>query len=445
MTVHAGHGRGGGHEHALDLVGGQTRARGEQERHGARGDGRRLRRAGAPDVARRHQRLGVGGLDGRAGRAEGDHRAAGRHQVRLGQTRGGGAARGPAGHVVVGGVGVALVVERSDGDDQRVVARLGDRAGRGAAVAGGDDHDDALGPQALHGVVDRVDRRGLRRGDAPRQVQHADAVLLLVGGDPVHRLQDRRDVDDTVAPGDLDGDDVGSGGDTGVRTAGAGGGGGAVPGDQARHDGPVAVGVDQARLAREVRSVHQASLEVRQRRHAGVEDGDADALAVVAARPARHGLHRLGEGRGGARLVPGVVHEATLAVGRHGPDLRGVGEAAQLRGGDDRRDAVHQRQCAQDPAARGPDRVGHAGAAGHDDAGVGAGQRQTGVEDPRRGHRCRRPARSRRQRGHDGDGLGEHRQEQCDQDGSGAAGMERGRGCHVGPPGVASPARSSGV
>ena len=119
------------------------------------------------------------------------------------------------------GSGVPTLVGGADGDHVRVVARrVGDRVGRIAAVARGDDDDDPGVPGVLDGRVDRVVEVGRGRVRAHRDVHDADAELVLVVD---HVLERRDDVDHrrfVVVIGDLQRDHVGLGSDADVGAVG---------------------------------------------------------------------------------------------------------------------------------------------------------------------------------------------------------------------------------
>ncbi len=378
---------GGAEQQRLDLVGAQLGTLGEQEGDEPRRDRRGLRGARTPDVAGLHQGARVAALDGRAEGPAGHQAATRCDQVGLVRALGGRAPRGPGGDAVVGRRRRAVVVVGADGQHDGVVARLGDRPGLGAVVAGGDHDDDALVPQPAHGVVQRVDGGVLGGVGAPGQVEDPDAVLVGVGGDPVHGLQQGRDVGDAVLARHLDRHDVGGGGDAGVGAAGATGAVHARAGDEAGHHGAVAEAVDDGALARQVRAVDDPPVEVGHLGDARVDDGDADPGAEVPAAPGLGGAGGGGEGGGRAGLVVLDGREPDPAVGADGGDGGVGGEGVDGVGVQGGGHPVDQGELGGDAAAEGDDGAPDLGGSGAvpalDDHGDGPGRRrgQRGVDD----------------------------------------------------------------
>jgi hypothetical protein len=107
------------------------------------------------------------------------------------------------GEAVVGVRRGAPVVHRTDGEDPRVVTGLGDRPCARAAVAGGDDDDDAGVPRPLHRVVERVDPPRLPRVGAEGEVEDADPVAVPVLHGPLDGGEDLADVEDPSRPATL--------------------------------------------------------------------------------------------------------------------------------------------------------------------------------------------------------------------------------------------------
>ena len=146
------------------------------------------------------------------------------------------------GDAVIGGAARLPGVDSPNGDHIRIVAGGENAAGAEVAlVAGGAYHDDPGLPGGFHGQ-----RHGVLLGrtghvTADRDVEHTDAVLILVGDRP----SDRRDHIGRAALAEpvqhLDGDDVGLRGDAAelCRRVAAQVGwrrGGAIAGDQARDE-----------------------------------------------------------------------------------------------------------------------------------------------------------------------------------------------------------------
>jgi len=87
-------------------------------------------------------------------------------------------------------IGGAVRVERADGDDERVVAGRGlhrHRRARAVVPHRGDD-DDTVEPEALDGRVERVVHEARGPAAAHREVGDANVVEILVGEDPVDRV-----------------------------------------------------------------------------------------------------------------------------------------------------------------------------------------------------------------------------------------------------------------
>ena len=121
------------------------------------------------------------------GGARGHDAVAGRHQVGLGdEVEGRRPARGVGRDLVVFDVRSARVVRRADGDHLGRVARAGDGdVAVTAAVARGADHHDAGVPQLLDRLHQGIDAGGLVHRVPQGDVDHADAVLVLVIEDPL--------------------------------------------------------------------------------------------------------------------------------------------------------------------------------------------------------------------------------------------------------------------
>ena len=115
-----------------------------------------------------------------------------RPDVGLREAVGGVAVRRPRGDRVIGRIGGLVLVHRADRDDERVVARSRrhvDRAAR-PEVAGRRDDGHAREPEPLNGLVERVVLEARRGRARHRDVDHLDAVRVLVGENPVARRDD---------------------------------------------------------------------------------------------------------------------------------------------------------------------------------------------------------------------------------------------------------------
>ena len=293
-----------------------------------------------------------------AGSSQADDVCAGRGDV--GRPVGVASGRPVGGDETVGGR-----LQPTDGDDGRVPGRGVDAARRCAVVAGGGDDDDAGRPGARHRVVERGGGLGALFAGVDRDREHADVEAIGVRDHPVDAAHDLGDGDITVPVGDLDRDDARVGGDTeeivgcGVARVGAR----RPAGDDAGEVRPVAVGVDVPRrciglLGAEVGSGDDPFGQRPDRRDAGVDDGDVDALAGDTDVPELAGAdlvdHR-GQraerrlGRGVRRRAVVELDERRRTHGDHGDD---GGDQHERGTGRDRAEiVVAPRRRPPDPTA----------------------------------------------------------------------------------------------
>ena len=292
---------------------------------------------------------------------------------------------------VVGGPDRARRIVGADCEQHRVVRRVGQARDRGAVVAAGGDHDDAVLPGGLGGVGQRVDVVALAGVGAVAEVEHPHVQTAVVGvlDDPVDGGDDLADVRRTVTGTDLDADHPCVRGDAdealaAVRDVRPAGGLGGVPADHdRRHVRAVAerVVLGQCRVLGvkgQVGSVDDvATGQPGHRRDTGVDHGDVDARTGVAVGPrglrADHLADQVERAGIGRRVVAqGRRHagEMTGDVGGHRAHARHRAEQGQRPGGhagddpvDDRQLLGHRPTCGAD----GPlDRRCCARPAGHD-------------------------------------------------------------------------------
>ena len=170
----------------LDLVGGQQRVPLQHERYDARRHGGRLRGARHDEPLGAVVKLWMGDRDRRVAPHLAQRVTARRHDVRLHEPLSGRPGRRERREPVIRRVVRRVAVgHRPHRDHIRHVAGDADRHRVRPAVAGRRHHDDARLPGTHDGLVQRVVpvvRPGRR---AERQVQHPDAVGVLVGHDPV--------------------------------------------------------------------------------------------------------------------------------------------------------------------------------------------------------------------------------------------------------------------
>ena len=167
----------------------------------------------------------------------------------------------------------ALVVDRADGERERVVAGgVGGRVRGGAAVAGGGDDEDAVEVGRLDRGVERVGPVGLGDRRRQREVDDADVELVLVVDGELQAVDRVEDRPAALVVGRLDRDQVRARGDADVLAPGrvADVAAAAVAGDDARDVRAVAVGV-RGRLGVRVRHHRgdDARLPVLRRRSPG--------------------------------------------------------------------------------------------------------------------------------------------------------------------------------
>ncbi len=350
-----GVGRAG--DQLLDLVGVEVALPEQGSRRSGRHGGREGR-AGADAVARRQGVAALGPRGRTAGGQDRDHAAAGSDQVGLGHPLRGRPAGGPGRHGVVGTSARTAFREPADRQQQRVEAWRADRA-LGAAVAGGHDHDDAPHPELLQRPRERVELVGQRAAGGQREVDHVD---LRVGGHGLQAQEDAHEAGAAVVPGHPDVEHLRCRCDTGVPAPGRG----AAPGDQAGHEGPVAVPVAGA-LPGDV-DVREAPGEVGDVGDAGVDHGHLHAPPVPHAGGGgcRGQAERLADGgRRPTRI--GRSGQAQRPIGNHD-----VGRREHRVAGEVGADPAHERQPVENGSPGGLHRGRDTGQAGlprgHDDA-----------------------------------------------------------------------------
>jgi hypothetical protein len=282
-------GLGRAHERSLDLVGRQLGAGLDQQRCERRHDRGALRRTG-PDESLLVDVAGVGvvAVGVAAGRPQ-------RHHVRAGCSEIGAAVgvadRGPLGCDVA----LGRVLHATHRDHERIARREAETAGGRPVVAGRRDHHDPGRPRALHrrreharavvGLLARVER----------EAQHTDAQLACVRDDPLDAGDHARRRDRSVGAGDLHGDDLRVGRETGEA------GRLVAPGDDAREVRAVTVAIcepgDRVRaVGTDVDHGRHHTAERSDRRHTGVEHGDTHTPPGESERP---GAGRADLGRDG--------------------------------------------------------------------------------------------------------------------------------------------------
>ncbi len=244
--------------------------------------------------------LGAGGVDGDAGGGEvGLEPAASRQWSDAGE---------PGESV--------LFVHGADG--QRAFGVAGGADGH-SVVAGGDDEERVvLRGEVLHRQGHRVEDIGTRRV-AEAHVDHVGAGF----GGPLHAGDDPGVVADASVVEDFADDQVGCGGDAGVVAVGGGAGAGDDRGDVGAVSlwvGDVFVGDEADAVLDQVGEVGVGVVD------AGVEDGDGDAVAVVAGFPGFGGAD-LGDavGEGGVYLAVEPELRAAAAAFRAGLTGAGIG------------------------------------------------------------------------------------------------------------------------
>src|SRR3954453_1550847 len=146
---------GGARQQGLHLVRREIRALREQQRRGAGDDRSRLRRAGAAEEPLTGTPARVVRVQVRPGGPQADHGLARSDHVGVARPVAG---VGPAGDLVIVDARGAVGVVTADGDDVRVVGRVGQLPLR-AAVARRDYDHDAVAPRLLGGEGQRVEDR----------------------------------------------------------------------------------------------------------------------------------------------------------------------------------------------------------------------------------------------------------------------------------------------
>ena len=332
----AGAVRRAGHQ-GLDLVGPQVGALPEEDGGSARDQGGREAGARAADVLVVDDGLRVGQVHGAARRAQRDQRVAGGDQVGLGHALRRRPATREGRHDVVPARRRRPVIQRTDGQQDRVHAGGGDRAPAAVAVvAARDDHDHAVRPEPVQGDGERVELVGQRAARAHREV---DDVHAARAGD-LQPAQHRHQVGPAVVVGNPHVQHPGAGGHAGVPALRAA----AVASRGPRDERAVAVSVEARAVegAADVR-VLDAARQVDVLVHAGVDDRDGDAGALRRGRA---------EVEGGAYGLRAPVRGRVAAGGLH----RDVRRDEEVRGqhgagGQPGADTVDQGESVADRAA----------------------------------------------------------------------------------------------
>ena len=151
-------------------------------------DRRGERRSRQLDVAGRDYVVGLLHRERRRRRNRAHHVAAGRRQLRLREAVFRVAVRRPRRGRVVADGELSTEVDGADGHHERIVTRCVENAARPcrvAVVACGRDDEDAVEPELLDRVVERVVVEVVLRGGVEREVSDADIELRLVGEDVV--------------------------------------------------------------------------------------------------------------------------------------------------------------------------------------------------------------------------------------------------------------------
>ena len=252
----------GRHQRALDLVRRPVGMLREQHR-GRAGDHRRRERrpaqlhvAGRDDVIRPLER------EHAVRRDRPDQVAAGSGEVGLREAVRRVAPCRPRCDDVVRGRGRRPDVGRADGDHERIVARRERHAALlavGRVVPRGSHDRDAVEPQLLDRLIERVEEEARAPGGMEREVGDANVVLRLVLEDPVAGGNDVGHGRLALVVHDVDGEQVRGRRDTGVARRSAG--------CDAGDERAVAVAVARRvrRQARQVDLAEQAAAEVRPR------------------------------------------------------------------------------------------------------------------------------------------------------------------------------------
>ena len=238
---------------------------------------------------------------------------AGRDDVRLGEAVLGHTIAGEARQRIVGRRGCALVVGRPNRDHIRIVRRRIERA-VGPAVASRHDHDEAFQPGILNGGIDRTCAVALLHRRLQREIEHADAIGVLIDDRPENGVHDgggRRAAGAVVDP---EVDDAGLRCHADVLSQACR----AIPGDDPGDRGAVAVRVIRAGDVRiEVMVREDAIPQVRVWRDATVDDGDPDPLSGGRRHriaPGHHRIHHCRVGCRQRRWVEGGIAEPDGSV-----------------------------------------------------------------------------------------------------------------------------------
>ena len=268
----------------------------QQQGGGGRGHGGGLARPGSAEEAAPDDGARVVRVDRRARHPQSEDMHARCDQV---DVPGSGAVAGERRDRVVGGPDGAGRIVGADSEQHRVVRRVGQARDRGAVVAAGGDHDNAVLPGGFGGEGQRVDVVALPGVGAVAEVEHPHVEPAVVGvlDDPVDRGDDLTDVRRTVTGTDLDADHPRVGGDAdealaAVRDVRPAGGLDGVPADHdRRHVGAMAEHVVLRQCSvlgveGQVGPIDDVAVgQPGHRRDAGVDHGDVDARTGVAAGP----------------------------------------------------------------------------------------------------------------------------------------------------------------
>src|SRR6185295_3680645 len=227
----------------------------------------------------------------------------------------------------------------------------------GVAVVAGGGHDHYAGvPDPLDGNVDRVAAVAVDRIDGQRQVDDPGVEDVAGGGHEVEGGDEAHQVGGAVGAGDLDRDQVGIGRHALDRPIG----GGAGTGDEAGDEGAVPVAVAVVGFAGQVDAACHLAGEVADRVDAGVDDGDADALARCAHVPRLGRPHNIGvDGTGHAAAFTVLTGERARPVGGDGRHSGSRLERGDRRGRQRRRETVDDWQFHVDVSVEAGDRLFH--------------------------------------------------------------------------------------
>ncbi len=173
-----------GHQHLLDLVGGQLRMLVEHQCHTTGHHRRCLTATGTQEVGAVHGRLGIVEIGIRTGGPQAEDRTTRRHQVHEPLRRSTVRERRHTRNLG------CVVLRRSHRDHERVIGRVPQRS-RVAVVPGRRHHHDAGIPRLLHHVRQRIPIIRLHTVGAVRQSDHPNVHPVVVA--MLYHPVDRRD------------------------------------------------------------------------------------------------------------------------------------------------------------------------------------------------------------------------------------------------------------